>query len=284
MLLELAIGDAYGAGFEYASRDFVEKENHLEKYVKHPRHQIVPGCYTDDTQMALAIVELLVEETPWTRENIANKFVEVFKRDPREGYAMGFYHFLQNVNTGKEFLEKILPQSDKSGAAMRASAIGILPSTTAVIEKTTIQAKITHDTPDGIHAAVVAALIPHYFLYHEKDPKNLTSFLCDHVPGQWDSPWKGKVKSKGWMSVRAAITAIKRNNKLSLLLKDCIQFTGDVDTVATIALAGASCSSYFEKDLPQNLVDTLEAGPFGKSYLEELDRKLQEKLHSFSKN
>ncbi len=58
MLLELAIGDAYGAGFEYA--DEMIACNDLSRYLKHPRHNIQPGCYTDDTQMSIAIAETLV--------------------------------------------------------------------------------------------------------------------------------------------------------------------------------------------------------------------------------
>jgi ADP-ribosylglycohydrolase len=57
MLLELAIGDAYGAGFEYASE--MMKYNDLSRYVQHPRHLGTrPGMYTDDTQMSLAIAEM----------------------------------------------------------------------------------------------------------------------------------------------------------------------------------------------------------------------------------
>lgn len=44
MLIELAIGDAYGAGFEYSPKAFVAKHNTLAGYVQHPRHGIVPGC------------------------------------------------------------------------------------------------------------------------------------------------------------------------------------------------------------------------------------------------
>ncbi|QBD80454.1 ADP-ribosylglycohydrolase family protein [Ktedonosporobacter rubrisoli] len=51
MLLELAIGDAYGAGFEYVDPEMIRRQNNLSHYVKHPRHAIRPGCYTDDTQM-----------------------------------------------------------------------------------------------------------------------------------------------------------------------------------------------------------------------------------------
>lgn len=41
MLLELAVGDAYGAGFEYAD-EMIAKHNSLARYVKHPRHHIAP--------------------------------------------------------------------------------------------------------------------------------------------------------------------------------------------------------------------------------------------------
>ncbi|GAB4543754.1 MAG: hypothetical protein Tsb0014_37610 [Pleurocapsa sp.] len=66
MLLELAIADAYGAGFEYARNTFVTEHNNLINYVQHPRHHIKPGCYTDDTQMSIAIAETLIAKQPWT--------------------------------------------------------------------------------------------------------------------------------------------------------------------------------------------------------------------------
>jgi hypothetical protein len=44
MLLELAIGDAYGAGFEYASDQIVRERNDLSAYVPHPRQAITDRC------------------------------------------------------------------------------------------------------------------------------------------------------------------------------------------------------------------------------------------------
>jgi len=38
MLLELAIGDAYGAGFEYVDAEMIRRQNDLSGYVQHPRH------------------------------------------------------------------------------------------------------------------------------------------------------------------------------------------------------------------------------------------------------
>ena len=115
MLLELAVGDAYGAGFEYVNVYLVEQFNDLSRYIHHPRHKAIqPGMYTDDTQMSLAVAELIVSDAEWTALNIASQFVEVFKRDPRTGYASGFYGFLKRVESGEQFLAEIHPTSDKS--------------------------------------------------------------------------------------------------------------------------------------------------------------------------
>jgi ADP-ribosyl-[dinitrogen reductase] hydrolase len=274
MLLELAIGDAYGAGFEYVDPQIVHKLNDLTRYIKHPNHNIGSGCYTDDTQMSIAIAEVLVSGKPWTPQILASKFVEVFKRDPRPGYAGRFYNFLKQVWDGEQFLNEIHSDSDKSGAAMRAAPIGVLQTIESVIEKATIQAKITHNTPDGINAAIAASLTTHYFIY-KLGPKNQVGrFLEQHVGGRWVEPWQGEVGPKGWMSVRAAITAIIDNDRMSTLLKNCIAFTGDVDTVATIALAAGSCCSEIAQDLPINLVDNLENKQYGRDYLVELDKQL----------
>src|SRR5947208_3168886 len=100
MLVELAIGDACGAGFEYAADRIVREQNNLSAYIQHPRHGIKPGCYTDDTQMSIAVAEAIVSDEPWTPENLAQRFVAAFKRDPREGYAGSFYGFLQEVKDG----------------------------------------------------------------------------------------------------------------------------------------------------------------------------------------
>ncbi|MHC5594907.1 MAG: hypothetical protein ACYTXC_02870 [Nostoc sp.] len=76
------------------------------------------------------------------------------------------------------------------------------------------------------------------------------------------------------MSVRAAITAVMRNDSMSELLQDCIAFTGDVDTVGAIALAAGSCSQEISQDIPHHLVTDLENGAYGRDYLISLDKQL----------
>jgi ADP-ribosylglycohydrolase len=73
------------------------------------------------------------------------------------------------------------------------------------------------------------------------------------------------------MSVQAAVTAIMRNERMSTLLKNCIDFSGDVDTVAAIALGAAASSIEIAQDIPEHLVVSLEDIEYGRSYLTDLD-------------
>jgi ADP-ribosyl-[dinitrogen reductase] hydrolase len=279
MLIEIAIGDAYGAGFEYVPDRVVREENNLSAYVQHPRHSTRPGEYTDDTQMSVVIVEAMLSGLEWTRELLAEHFVVAFKRDPREAYAAGFFQFLKETQDGADFLRRIRPASEKSGAAMRAGPIGLYRTIDEVKKRATLQATLTHDTPLGILAAQASALMTHYCHYRLGPKRDLGAFLEQHATGEpWTFPWTGKVRELGVMSVRAAVTALQASARMSELLQTCIAFTGDVDTVAAIALAAGSCCCEIEPDLPAHLHDKLERGPYGYEYLRDLDRRLQDWL------
>jgi len=67
---------------------------------------------------------------------------------------------------------------------------------------------------------------------------------------------------------------------MSDVLKTCIQFSGDVDTVAAIALAAGSCSAEVAQDLPVHLFDELENGQYGRDYIRLLDRRLMALLRN----
>jgi ADP-ribosyl-[dinitrogen reductase] hydrolase len=281
MLLEMAVADSYGSGFEYADESKVKEFNNLSKYVTHHRHSLKPGCYTDDTQMSIAIAEALVSKEEWTPINLANRFVACFKRDKRKGYASGFYALLERVKDGEELLKLIKPDSDKSGGAMRAPPIGILSSCSDVMEKASIQAKITHNTDAGIKAAQASAMTSHYFIYNKGPKANLGKWLRECIPSDsvdlhWDKPYQGSVGPKGWMSVRAAITALMSCDNMSDLLKASIAFTGDVDTVGAIALAAGSQSKEIVQDLPIHLINELENLAYGRDFLIALDCDLME--------
>ena len=280
-LTALCLGDAYGFCHEYAEPEFVARNNDPVKgYVQHPwRPGNKPGHYSDDGQMSLAIAELLINDTPWEQPLIAQKFVDVFKRDPRQGYAQHFHKFLVEIKDGEEFLARIRPNSDKSGGAMRSPLLGLLPSLRALVGQTRIQCALTHNTPEGKAAAVVAALALHYFHYDMGDKCDLGEYLDEIVPVgggfRWATPWDGRpVGSKGWQSVHAAVSAVIACDAMTTVLRTCVAYTGDVDTVAAIACAAASRSREIEQDMPERLLEGLEDGPYGRTYLQVLDAAL----------
>jgi ADP-ribosyl-[dinitrogen reductase] hydrolase len=282
MLLEASVGDAYGGGFEYVSEEIVGEFGNALEYRAHPKHkQITPGKYTDDTQMALAICEAMIQNDPWTPQSLADRFVDVFKRDERTGYSRRLYGILTAVKDGTELLATIKGTSDRSGAAMRAFPIGLYADQGKVIERTVIQAKITHDTPLGIAAAKASALMTHFFCYRLGKKADLFEYINTHVESpEGMTPWtelygRRKVEAQGWMSVKAAMQAVFYSNTITECLKACIAFTGDVDTVATIALAAASFSDEHDQDLPQSLIDGLEDSKYGRQYIQFLDNHLE---------
>ena len=270
ILLSVAVGDAYGAGFEFETPEVVERENNGRHYRK--RVGFTPGHYTDDTQMTLAIWEAVRLSEPWMPHYLADRFVSVYHRDPRPGYARGFEGVLKECKNGTELLEKLNPKSDRNGAAMRSVPLGLLPSITKVKAYAKIQAAITHNTPSGIASSQAVGLMAHFGLKRLGKLGDLAAFLETHVPGTpWSEPWKGEVPLHGVSTVRAALTALLACRKQSALLRAAVAFTGDTDSVAAIALGCSACFSEYQQDLPAVLIRGLENGPYGRDYLKALE-------------
>ncbi len=274
-----AIGDAYGFCFEFAAPEFVAANNDLS-YHQHPEFtNVVPGSYSDDTQMQLALAELIVSGDAWTPSSIAKQFVRTYKRDARPGYARRFRGLLDDVSDGDELLARINPDSERNGAAMRASIIGLYPDLLTVKRLAAMQAAVTHNTKGGIDSAVATALICNYLLYERGPKDDLSYFLSQHLPAyDWNQRWQGVVPVHGISTVRAALVVLLSCHSLSEILRFCVAFTGDVDSVATIACSCAAVCDSIQKDVPDVLWNRLEQTEYGRDYLEEMDRRVWQRI------
>lgn len=306
MFVEMGIGDAYGCKFEGVDFDYTSRNNdlnyrpNLEVLRFHPEDlmpSVVPaGNYTDDTQMSLAIAEaMLDDEETWTVESLADRFVDVFKRDERRGYTTYFLNVLMNSNSGEELLSKIGRQSTKSGAFMRAAPLGLYSDLSELIDKAHAQAVVTHDTKIGRDSAVGAAMLVHYF-YHDLGPKaELVTWMKDEYFGEsimspesvemdgeqvecWSPAANRKVRVSGWDCLHAAIYAILASETLSDVLIQCANYGGDVDTVSAVAMAAASWCREIQQTIPRCLYEELENREFGRDYLAKVDRVLVTKF------
>lgn len=272
MLTEIAIADAYGAGFEFCSEDKIISQNNLDLYSKHELYDIL-GKYTDDTQMSIAIVEFILSGQEWNKENIASKFIECFKRDVRLGYSEGFFNLLSKVESSKELLELIIPTSERNGAAMRSVPIGFLKNKEDVIALAKLQAQVTHDSPIGIQSSCAVALAAHFGTHQKGSIRDLESFLESEKYGNWDYNWKDRVSLNAYDTVSAALTCLLKHSSLSELLKSCINLGGDTDSVAAIAVGLATCFTEYRKDLPIQLYNNLNEDKYGISFLQDLEKK-----------
>lgn len=276
MIVEGTIGDAYGAGFEFASKEVISQKNNLDRYIQHPLFLSIFKKYTDDTQMSLAIAELLISDSEWTPINIADKFVEVFKRDPREGYAKRFYKLLMEVKNGKELIKIINPESTRNGAAMRAYPLGVISDIDEIKEKAAVQASITHNTKEGILSAQAIALMAHFTFHQKGSLKELPHFLAEEQKTNWSTNWNEEVKVDGIQSVNAVLTMLyNHTGSMSNMLIESVNLSGDVDTVASLTLAIASNTLEVKNDLPRWLYNDIENDTYGINYIRNMDRQLK---------
>lgn len=275
MLKEIAIADAYGAGFEFSSPDKIKSVNNLEAYSSHELYNVT-GRYTDDTQMSIAICEALISPRPWDELLIAQKLVACFKRDIRPGYSKGFYELLKSINDGHDLLRLIKPESKRNGAAVRSIPIGFLNSSSKVIHYAHIQAKVTHNTDMGIQSSATVALIAHFGLHLDGDTQSIRKFLDIHNLNIWNFSWNREASVCAYDTLSAALTCLINSDSLSSILKNSIALGGDTDSVATIAVGLGSCFSNIDKDLPQTLIESMDEPDFGIPYLDQLEANLRQ--------
>lgn len=264
-------------GFEFAHPKRIGEGNNLTRYFPHPKGTVKKGHYGDDTQMSIAVAEFMLAKAPRSTIYIARSFVTAFQRDPRQGYNQGFYQLLKKSTSGSKLMRKLIPVSDRSGGAMRAGPCGMLDTVEDAMDLAMWQASVTHATRDGMNAAAATAAIV-WACRQGCDLECLPHFLTDTLPGyNWEVPWERPVPNQGIPVVKAALTALAHNKTMAEILMASVDFTGDVDTSAAVAMAAASQHPDVPCDLPNFLHKELEPeGSYGEEFLRVLDTRLEE--------
>lgn len=158
--------------------------------------------YTDDTEMALSIVEVLEELGEVDQDALARRFAE--RADPARGYGERTLRVLQGIRDGADWRDLSREAGSLgNGAAMRVAPLGGffaeagLPT---VAEQARLSAEITHSHPEGIAGAVAVAV---------------AAALA------WRSPAPGR----GWLeAVREAVPPGETRDKIGIAL----QLPGDL--------------------------------------------------------
>ncbi len=111
-------------------------------------------CYTDDTQLSIAVAEALIERGKIEEDSLCRAFVANYS--PNRGYGQGARRIIEAMGTGgdwRSLTHSIFPGGSLgNGAAMRAAPVGLLfhNDLNRVAEEAKRSAFPTHIHPIGI--------------------------------------------------------------------------------------------------------------------------------------
>jgi ADP-ribosylglycohydrolase len=152
----LSIGDAFG-------ERFFGVDDHVGSLVE---RRATPGGrrwrYTDDTEMALSIVEQLAGSGRIDQDELAQAFAR--RMDPARGYGAGAYRVLMHVREGGDWRRASRGNfrgggSFGNGAAMRVAPLGAFFAGDAerCAHEARLSAEITHAHEEGVAGAIAVA-------------------------------------------------------------------------------------------------------------------------------
>jgi ADP-ribosylglycohydrolase len=293
MLVEIAIGDAYGRPFEFASREFIDSNNEMQKYVNREGESFEYGIYTDDTQMSLALCECLISKgrKGSTHLDYYRKFKNAYVRDPRGGYSRRTRTSLES-NSYREFLTTCHSSGKTSnGSVMRTVPLGVLADIDVLKSEAIMHSSLTHCSHEAIDATILVSLVSHAYFYglyreglydwlKEIGEGELYVRVMKHLPTE-------TLPCDALQTAALSISIVENMRSMRDMLSYAVGFSGDVDSVASISLGLASMRDEEKKrweektsnDLPKFLYENLENDRFGISHLRKIDKKILETVY-----
>lgn len=153
----LSVGDAIGEALSYAYHEARQRADFSA---------FRPGTvrYTDDTEMALGIVDLLSREGGIAEDSLAKIFAARYRADPHRGYGRMARKILDDLALGRNWEDVSKAAfgggSFGNGAAMRVAPLGAYfhDDLERVVVQATRSARVTHAHPEGIAGAIAVAV------------------------------------------------------------------------------------------------------------------------------
>jgi ADP-ribosylglycohydrolase len=157
----LSVGDAFGDRIFFEFRTFQAEVFELPLALR----PLPAGrwSYTDDTQMALSIVDVLTHYGSIDQDALARSFGERFERG--RGYGAAMYELLPQLRVGHPWQAAATALfggqgSYGNGAAMRVAPLGacFADDLGRVVEGAARSAEVTHTHPEAIAGAIAVAV------------------------------------------------------------------------------------------------------------------------------
>lgn len=292
-LLGLAIGDALGMPFEgWNSRD-IRKKWDRKSFLS--RAGLKPGQFTDDTMLAMAQAESLIDKGGFDPEDTAKKLVEWYKKGDTRGVGKVTKEAIEKLLKGIPWRESGIggDMAASNGGAVRVIPIALLykDDLGKLKEKVKLAVEITHKNPEAIKGAQAIAYAVARASNGDLNPENILIEAADYVGNselanrlkkahsylQEDFPPMDALPLLGTSvyvveSVPSALYcfAFSPDNFLGSVV-NAVMAGGDTDTIA--ALAGAISGAFNGAGvIPESWLNNLER----RDYIVSLGEKLYE--------
>ncbi|MBK8229465.1 MAG: ADP-ribosylglycohydrolase family protein [Candidatus Eisenbacteria bacterium] len=155
-LTGLSTGDAFG-------ETFLRSPTQLEPLIATRELPPGPWTYTDDSEMAFSIVELLARDGTIDQDRLALAFAHRFDR--ARGYGSGASRLLAAVRDGADWrveAPRLFPSGGSygNGAAMRVAPLGAFfaEDEAELWKQATASAQVTHAHTEAVAGAIAVAL------------------------------------------------------------------------------------------------------------------------------
>jgi len=175
----LSIGDSFG-------QNFLIEQNKAKQLINSRQLPVKPWLYTDDTIMALSIVQTLNKFGCIKQDYLANIFAQRYIEEPDRGYGSTAGRMLRQISQGISWRQTSSEAfsgmgSMGNGGAMRAAPIGayFFDDYQRVVQEAKASSEVTHSHPDAQAGAIAVAVAAAYIVrrYSEKKSINNKSLL-----------------------------------------------------------------------------------------------------------
>ncbi len=181
----LSVGDAFGGQFFIPGR----YQTHFAARTAPPR----PWRYTDDTEMALAIAEVLGRHGRIEQDDLAAVFARRYDADCMRGYGPAMHDLLPAVRRGEPWRDASRrlfggQGSFGNGGAMRVAPVGayFVDDLGRAAREAALSAEVTHAHPEGqagaVAVAVAAAWAWRFASEPGGSPAGLLEAALEHTP------------------------------------------------------------------------------------------------------
>lgn len=279
-VLGLAVGDALGAGYEFGPAFSTAMP--VEMIGGGPFNWD-PGEWTDDTSMALPVLEQLAAggdlRTDESLDRVAARWSEWAATSKDIGNQIGAVMGIAGADPSAAALRTAAavftagnPRAAGNGSLMRTApiALGYLGDREALDEATRAVGELTHPDQDAVDACVLwNRLIVEAILHGGFHLDRVLPAITDPRYVVWVERFaEAEIRmpvdfsNNGWVvhALQAAWSAITHTDNYADAVRLCIRAGGDTDTVAAIA-GGLLGARYGTESIPAEWRDAIRGWP-----------------------